>query len=389
MQPNFTKPKVLIPKNPEHNWCVWFRYNGKLYRYKKGINYIKNKSERLIEAKILAEAIRKKLKEGWNPEVSKLPARKNPNQFTIAEALDFAFNKKSKNLADKTKSGYQCTIRFVKKAISDLGYDFLPIKETKRVHVKEILEHIQNFRQLSNNAYNQHLAFLQAVLSELIQWDIIEVNPAHKIKKLPTEEKFSNKPANQHEHEKIKTHLQFRDPNFYLFIMSIFHTGIRPKELLLIQIKMIDLKAQEIKLPPEITKTAKERIVPINNHFIIHLKKHIESHDPKPDYYLFGSHRTPGTGNLGSMIDFIPGPTKIKRDTATYRWQKLIKKELQINVNMYSTKHAGANAKIIAGMNLDSLRELYGHTSKLMTEKYATVIKEIHRKQIMDNSPDF
>ena len=43
----------------------------------------------------------------------------------------------------------------------------------------------------------------------------------------------------------------------------------------------------------------------------------------------------------------------------------------------------------MAGMDLDALRELYGHTSKLMTEKYAKVIKEVYRKQIMENSPEF
>jgi hypothetical protein len=35
---------------------------------------------------------------------------------------------------------------------------------------------------------------------------------------------------------------------------------------------------------------------------------------------------------------------------------------------------------------MDSLRELYGHSSKLMTEKYAKIIKEVYRKDIMDNS---
>jgi len=39
------------------------------------------------------------------------------------------------------------------------------------------------------------------------------------------------------------------------------------------------------------------------------------------------------------------------------------------SVNMYSNKYAGANAKILAVIDLDALRKLYGHTSKLMTTK--------------------
>jgi ketol-acid reductoisomerase len=65
------------------------------------------------------------------------------------------------------------------------------------------------------------------------------------------------------------------------------------------------------------------------------------------------------------------------------------KEGLNINVNLYSMKHLGANKKILAGMELDTLRELYGHSSKMMTLTYAKNVKEIYRNQIMENSPDF
>jgi site-specific recombinase XerD len=43
----------------------------------------------------------------------------------------------------------------------------------------------------------------------------------------------------------------------------------------------------------------------------------------------------------------------------------------------------------LAGIDLDTLRELYGHTSKMMTMRYAKVVKEVYRKQILEKSPDF
>lgn len=88
-------------------------------------------------------------------------------------------------------------------------------------------------------------------------------------------------------------------------------------------------------------------------------------------------------------LDFIPGPRKLNRDCASKLWRKLIKDDLGINVNMYSMKHLGANKKILAGVELDALRELYWHTSKMMTLRYAKVVKEVNRKQILDKSPDF
>ncbi len=126
----------------------------------------------------------------------------------------------------------------------------------------------------------------------------------------------------------------------------------------------------------------------IYNHLINDLIEMKLEKFPK-DYYLFGSHRKPCSGNIGKFEDFIPGPTAIKRDTATRRWETIVKKGLGIDVNMYSEKHRGADAKILAGMPLDTLRELYGHTSKLMTEKYAKAVKEVYRQQIVENSPAY
>lgn len=56
---------------------------------------------------------------------------------------------------------------------------------------------------------------------------------------------------------------------------------------------------------------------------------------------------------------------------------------------MYSEKHRGANKKILAGVDLDALKELYGHTSKLTTLTYTKIVKEVNRKQIIEKSPDF
>lgn len=149
---------------------------------------------------------------------------------------------------------------------------------------------------------------------------------------------------------------------------------------------MIDLKQRVIVLPAESTKTNKDRIVPIDNNILNILQYKNLQHR---DYYLFGSFRIPKMGNIGKHEDFIIAPTKIKRDTATKRWNKLIKKGLGIDVNMYSLKHLGANKKIQAGINLDALRHLYGHKSKLMTERYAKEVKEVYRNEIINKSPEF
>ncbi|AWG25983.1 tyrosine-type recombinase/integrase [Flavobacterium kingsejongi] len=382
----FTVPKLVSYREPDKQWFIFFRYQGKLIKYKKGINYIKNFKERSLAANALKSALYQKLKQGWNPLVPEIEAL--DQSMTLIQAIHFALEKKKPFLAPKSYSGYKCTVNFIEAAIISLKQHNLLINDVKRVHIKTIIEQARKQRSWSNNAYNKHLNQLKAILSELIQWDIIENNPAFKINNLPVAETRSNIPASSAQQSIIRDSLQKNHPDFYLFIITIFHTGIRPHEILLITLEMVDLKNNQIILPHEITKTQKERIVPINQHLKLYFEL-LNLHQYPKDYYLFGSYREATKGNLGKHDDFIPGPTKIKRDTATRRWEKLVKKGLGIDANMYSNKHAGANAKILAGIDLDALRELYGHTSKLMTTKYATVIKQVNRQQIMEKSPEF
>lgn len=378
----YTKPKIC---RSEKGWYVWFRYNGYLKRYKLGINYIKNIQERDREANALVKALKRKLKKGWNPLVPELPELNT--QMMLPAALDFCLQKKSETLSPKSYSGYKGTVKFLKSAIDSIGFNLLTMDEIRRAHIRKLMDVATKQRKWSNKARNKHLNHLKALLSELIHWDIIESNPAHKIKNLEIVETDANIPATMEQHIKIKEKLENEHFSFFVFVATIFHTGMRPWEITQTKIEYIDFKASKINLPAHITKTRKKRSVPINP-FLMKLFQDIGAAEVPKSYFLFGSFRLPGRGNCGPKTDFIPGPTPLKRDTATKRWKKIVKDGMGIDVNLYSYKHFGANQKILAGIDLDSLRELYGHTSKLMTMRYAKVVREVYRKNIMQHSPD-
>ena len=382
----FTVPKVVKYDDLGKSWYVWFRYNGTKIVFKKGINYIKDYKKRLAESNAWATALHDKLKRDWNPLIPDVIA--SQSNLTLSEALDFALLEKKKTLADKTKIDYSCTVKFTKTAIHDLHFDYLAVVETKRIHIKLILEKIKETRKWSNKAFNKNLGYLKAILSELIQWDIIENNPAHGIRSLKVGEINANIPATDEEVKLIKEKIILDFPNFYVYVICIFHTGIRPDELLHIQLKMINLEKNQIILPSKITKTDIERIVPINPFLMSYLEE-MNISNYNPEFYLFGSKREYSNRGLKKDLDFIPAPKKLNRDAASKLWRKLIKVDLGIDVTMYSLKHLGANKKILAGVELDALRELYGHTSKMMTLRYAKVVKEVNRKQILEKSPDF
>lgn len=386
MKSIYSTPKVVKYDDLSKPWFVYFRYNQKLFRYKFGINYINNYKKRLIEANSIKDVLHEKLKNGWNPNVPDIVS--TFNNMTFSEALDFAIEKKTSQLGKKTLCGYKSTVKFIKAALKTTNTKNLLITETKRIHIKLIIEKTMEQRKWSNKSFNKNLGYLKAILSELMQWDIIENNPAHGIKSLKVGEITAFTPATDEEVKLIKEKIIAEFPSFYVYIISIFHTGIRPEELLHIQLKMIDLSKSQIILPPEITKTDIERIVPLNP-FLKAYFEEMKLQQHNKEYYVFGSKREHTNRGLKKDLDFIPGPRRLNRDCASKLWRKLVIDGLKINVNMYSLKHLGANKKILAGVELDALRELYGHTSKMMTLRYAKVVKEVNRNQILEKSPDF
>lgn len=405
----YTKP--VIYKNG-NDWFVYFEYfneaTGKYQPFKKreGLNRIKNLQEKESEFKALRKAREEWLKSGWNPITNSFNSDKEPDEstnidllraMTLNKALDYSLAQCSVSKA--TYRGYAGIIRFFQKAANELGIGNLPIQDIKRHYIRSVIRKIKADRKWSNKAYNKSLGYLSAVFTPLVEAEIIEYNPASDIKRLPTVETVKYEPLTEDEKRKILQYLYFNHYRYLAYLMVIYHTGIRCKEVLLLKIKDVDLRSRTIKIIPDLdeenSKVKRIRYVPINDHLLPFFREMRLSELPS-HYYVFGSpwNRTSG-GNLetgkGSMnVNYLkPSPYKVKRDSVTRLWKKIVRDKLKINKYQYAMKHTGADDKILAGVTLDALKELYGHSSKLMTEKYARKVKEVYRKEITEKSPSF
>lgn len=133
---NHSEVKLHTYKGDVSKECyIGFRYysddlpDGKEFQVRLGLNYKKQKSERLAVGKSLCIVIEQSLNDGWNPCVQplkKYPKRKSEsnnatgiNYKTFTEAVDFAL---AKGLwATKTTFDYKGTAKFFEKAAADLG----------------------------------------------------------------------------------------------------------------------------------------------------------------------------------------------------------------------------------------------------------------------------
>lgn len=421
----YTVPKIST-SNPS-DWFVWFRYfhKGKWsnpIKCREGINRIKDLKKRTTEAEGLRDAREAWLKEGWNPiadpEFSMRKIKQTTDvQLNFCEAMDFALKKKSVDLSKKSKQDYRNILNITKEAAITTGVGRLPVLQVKRIHILELLETLSRERSFSNHRYNMYLGCIRSMFTTLETWTICEYNPAAKIPTKAVAE--SNYYASFTEEEKIAIAEHLAKNHYQLFVVMqvVYQTGIRPKEVLALKVENINLQRRIITLVPDLqqetTKTKFVQHKPITNELWPFIKEMYLERFPG-EYLVFGSPFEPGRGNRGSerwgkkyrlgmnyktgrsgamRTDYLtPSPWRASRDTVTRLWEKLIKSKetgLGINKCLYGAKHTGADDKILAGVDLDALRNMYGHRSKQMTERYAKQIRELYNSKIIEHSPSF
>jgi integrase len=399
-QITYTEPTLYQAAN---GWFIGFEITNQLtgkkkrIQSRKGINYITSYEKKVKNGNALIKWWKDRLDNGWMPEEWLSDVPKNSLIFPVTkfnDALDFAFD--NCTVSSKTKSGYKGSVKFFKEAAVALNMN-MAIKDIDRPHIMLMLKWIKEKRKWSNHAYNKHLGYICAVIARLMEWKVIKFNPAEKIKTLPVAETRKFIPYTETERKTIQDHLYSNHYRFFVYLLTIYHTGIRPKEALSLKIKDVDLNNQLITIVPDLeaenSKTKSIRYVPVNNHLLMFLRE-FELQNYPGEYYIFGSPFEPGKGRRGKMnakhpAYFKPSAVRVKRDTVTKLWKEIIIDDLGINKHLYAAKHTGADAKILAGIDLDTLKEMYGHSSKFMTEKYVSVLLEVHKKKIIERSPGF
>lgn len=410
----FSIPSIST-KNPKE-WYVWFRFSylGKdiTRKVRGGINRIKDKASRMQKAEQLRQQCEDWLKSGWNPitdpefKLQKIRSHETRKDFYLIEALDFASNKKK--LSKASRNNYRSMLNFIKKVAHQFGYHLLPVTDFNRGVCLNLIDACAEVRNFSNHNYNKHVAVLRAMFGELVQYSIVTSNPLadYRDKVVPESNKFED--YTPEDKKRIAKHLLNVHPQLFTIMSLVYHTGIRPKEILTLRVKDIDLETGIITIAPEEgaenSKTNNVRRVPINPHLEELLKK-MELNRYPGSYYMFGAPsarhcdvymREDGSRVFGVMRpDYLmPHPYTVKRDTITRLWKKLVMDDgptgLSIKKHLYAAKHTGTDDKTDSGLDIRDMQVLYGHKSEAMTERYQKRKRETDAKrEILAKSPAF
>jgi integrase len=410
----WTDPEIS-PKNPRpgdlnKTWSVVFRFFDeragvwKQIARKSDLNSFTSYTQRLAEAKALKQSIRFKLEEcGWDPltGIDTPPAQpKNAfdleleriKELTFKEAIQFAYKKKLADWSKKSGQDYKSAVKYLLQGAAKIELLNKRMGDFQLPHYRAVLDATAGNRKMSGAGYNKYRDYLSALVSEMIQWQIVQLNLVYHIPLKKFVKKMAHRPPTTDERKVIVQRIRTDHPDFYRFIAVVYGCTIRPKEITRLKIRHLHKLDQIFRITPDLkeenSKTLTERDVIIPD-WVMTVLSELNLHRLDPDWYIFSS--------SASGASFRPGPRRMHSNTTHNTWRRIVKAPMQegglgMNIDLYGLKKLAGNdmVRIQRQEGVDKLLELpaaqMGHTTTKMTEVYVDehlqVMKDIVRKKM-------
>lgn len=247
-------------------------------------------------------------------------------------------------------------------SIIDVGY---PLVRNWIVHLSS--------SEVSNRTINRKISSLRAYYRFLLKVGEISVSPLKKHKALKTDKKVEV-PFSEHEMEEMLKEIPFDDDfegiRDKLIIELLYTTGMRRAEMVNLKLTDIDFSKNTLKV---LGKRNKERILPLLPSTTAQLKTYLESRSK-----LEQVQDTP-------FLLLTKGGLKIY-ETLVYRtinkYFSLVSPKVKKSPHIL--RHTFATHLLNRGADLNSVKELLGHSSLASTQVYThnsiAELKKVHQK---------
>ncbi|WP_340202817.1 tyrosine-type recombinase/integrase [Ascidiimonas sp. W6] len=289
--------------------------------------------------------------------------------MSIQQFLDYL--SLEKKYSDNTIIAYQRDIQVFQAFCKD-EMDIKNIDIVNYGHIRHwIVSLVDN--KVSNRSINRKIAALKAYYKFLLKCNVISANPLLKHKALKTQKKVEI-PFSLSEMEKVLAHLKgkqdFESVRDCLIVELFYTTGIRRSEL--INLKCGDVNKSE-RIIKVLGKRNKERIIPLLNALTDDIKNYLVlrktvSNETSDDFFFLRK-------NGNKLYE-----TLVYRIINNY----FSKASAKAKTSPHILRHTFATHMLSQGADLNSVKELLGHSSLASTQVYThnsiTELKKVYAK---------
>ncbi|MGB6681828.1 MAG: tyrosine-type recombinase/integrase [Candidatus Bathyarchaeia archaeon] len=198
----------------------------------------------------------------------------------------------------------------------------------------------------SRSTTNRYVALLKKMLNLAIEEGCLEQNPATKVKLYSEKDRLRTRTITEKEEHML---LEECSEHIKLIIIVALNTGMRLGEILNLQWDQIDLSSRIIRV--EKTKSGLVRYVPLNN-FLYHELLRLQS-----------------TRNQNATV-FLNSKTGKPLTTIKTAFNAACRRAKISGLRFHDLRHSFASRLIERGVDLITVKELLGHSSVKITERY-------------------
>ncbi len=277
---------------------------------------------------------------------------------------------KEKNYSVLTALAYGKDLDFFEKFLQD-NFDGTSLEEVSYTLIRSWIVAMVD-SEMSTVSVNRKIASLKAFYKFLLKTKQIEVNPLTKHKALKTPKKIQI-PFSEEELNNVLQQIHYKEGfegiRDKLIIDLFYTTGIRRSELIGLQMSNVDLVNKTIKV---IGKRNKERIIPLLSVIVDQVK-------------MYSIERKA----LGVIVDidflFLLSNGNKLNETFVYRLinDYFSNVSEKVKKSPHMLRHTFATHMLNHGADLNSIKELLGHSSLASTQGYThsslTELKNVYR----------
>ncbi len=225
---------------------------------------------------------------------------------------------------------------------------------------------------------NRYIGTLKAMFNRAVEWEVIEHNPIAKIKKQKSDNRAIVRYLSTDEEARLRASLRSRDRRlaesnpFYAggrfvslkailggyadhihpMILLLMNTGMRRGEMFNLRWQDVDFINKRITVIGNTSKTGQTRYIPLNVEAFNVLQMWSKQTQRENGFVFIGKN-----GSRFTNIDKA--------------WKVLLREAKINDFRLHDLRHHFASRLVSAGVDLNSVRELLGHSDIKMTLRYA------------------
>ncbi len=236
------------------------------------------------------------------------------------------------------------------------------LNQIDKTVLHQFLHNYRKEKQVTQSRLNRIAACLKGAISRAVEFGYLTENKLTNFRLFKIES-HKMRYLDDDETQRLFDALEETNQLTHNMVLTAYYTGMRRGEIFTLRWRDINFDTNLFTLDKKNTKSGKGRHIPIHAKLLAIFGN---MQTQKPDDLVF---KSPITGEV---------LTNLK-----HSWETLLKKANIQNFRFYDLRHTFASKLVMKGVDLNTVRELMGHSDIKMTLVYAHLAPE-HKQKAVD-----